>query len=119
VILDDEQVRACYYVAAEVLRTRRRIGAPIPAGLHRHYNQLDTAFRGIAPRGPSVVDNAHGGTQSQHEHGVIGTVEVAAMMGIPPRQVRRRADKLGGTLVAGRWLFSRETVAEYAAREGR
>ena len=118
--LDDEQTRAAYYVAAEVIRSRQRTGQPIPAWLRKHYDRPDTAVRGMAPRGHSVAENGDGGTQSQHEqHDVIGSREVGAMLSIAPRQVRRRAGQLGGVLVAGRLLFLRETVAEYARRGGR
>jgi hypothetical protein len=113
---DDELLRASYYCASEIIRGRRRTGQPIPEWLRRHYNQLDTQIKGMSPRGPSVAENAFGAPQSAHGD-VIGTREAAAMLSIAPRQARRRADQLGGALVAGRWLFLRDSVAEYA--EGR
>jgi hypothetical protein len=116
-ILSDEQVRAAIYCCSALIRSRRRTGAPIPDWMKKHYALLDTQIKGMAPRGPSVAGNADGGTQSQHD--VIGTREVAAMLSIAPRQVRRRADQLGGALVAGRLLFLRETVADHARKGGR
>lgn len=113
-ILDDEQTRAALYCVAALVRSRLRCGQPVPTWLHRHFRDLDAAVRGMSPRGPSVVENADGGTQSKDD--VIGSVEVAKMLSLAPRQVRRRARQLGGTLVAGRWLFMRETVADYAER---
>jgi hypothetical protein len=109
-----DDLRAAYYCCSEVLRTRRRVGAPIPDWMTAYFRRLDAAYRGMAPRGPSVVENGDEGTQSKDD--VIGSVEVAKMLSLAPRQVRRRATQLGGTLVAGRWLFMRETVAEYAER---
>jgi hypothetical protein len=117
VILNDEQTQAAYYCVAALVRSRQRGGQPIPAWLHRHYSQLDTVVRGSAPRGASVAGNADGASHSQDA--VIGTTETAEMLSLTPRQVRRRADQLGGRLIGDRWLFSPQNVADYAARGGR
>ncbi len=86
--------------------------------MRQHFNKLDAAYRGMSPTGHSVAGNADAAPQSKDVDGVVGTAEAAAMLNIPARQVRRRADQLGGVLVAGRLLFLRKTIAEHA-RGGR
>jgi hypothetical protein len=114
-ILDDEQTRIAYYVASEILRSRRRLGQPIPQWLFAHYKQLDAAYRGMSPRrhdGPEIGADA---PQSGHAD-LMGTRQVADMLGLSARQVRCRADQLGGVRVCGRLLFMRESVVNYRKR---
>jgi hypothetical protein len=112
----DEFLHASYYCAAEIVHGRRRSGAPIPQWLREHHQRLDAAIRGMSPRGQHVAGNASSGTQSQDA--VIGTRQAAQMLNMAPRQVRRHAQELGGMLIGDRWLFSRQNVADYAARGG-
>jgi hypothetical protein len=116
-LLDDEFLRASYYCVNEIIHSRRRTGAPIPAWMRRHYNQLDNQIKALAPRGALVVENAGGVPQSQHAHGVIGSRQAGEMMGIPAREVRRHAEEWGGAFIAGRWLFSADNVVNYMRRD--
>jgi hypothetical protein len=115
--LDGVDLRRAYYTCSEVLRNRRLTGAPIPQWLKEHHQRLDALVRGFAPSGASDGVPGDSAQQSAHD-AVIGSAQVARLLGIAPREVRRRAEQLGGTLVAGRWLFLREAVADYAARGG-
>jgi hypothetical protein len=115
--LDDEQTRAAYYVAAEVIRSRQRLGQPVPAWLRKHYALLDTAVR-VSPTRQAVAENGDCATQSAHGE-IIGTREVAEMLGLTRRQVQRQAGQLGGARVCGRLLFPRADIADYARRGGR
>jgi hypothetical protein len=105
-------VRCALYCATEVVRSRQRTGQPIPQWLREHHQRLDTAVRGFAPRGQPVGVIADSAQQSQHE-AVVGSAQVARMLDLPCREVRRRAEQLGAVMVAGRWLFSRENVVNY------
>jgi hypothetical protein len=117
VTLDDEFLRAAYYCCSEVLRTRRRVGVPIPDWLHAYYRRLDAAYRGLSPTRHPVVGN---GVLDRHSnHDVIGTAQVAQMLNLTARQVQRSAGQLGGTRVCGRWLFIRAEIAETVERRYR
>jgi hypothetical protein len=118
VTLDDELLRAAYYCCSEVLRTRRRVGVPIPDWLHAYYRRLDAAYRGLSPTRHPVAGN---GVLDRHSRDgeIIGTREVAEMLGLTPRQVQRRAGQLGGTRVCGRLLFLRAEIAETVERRYR
>jgi hypothetical protein len=112
--LTGDDLRAAYYVASEVIRTRRRTGQPIPDWLRKHYTLLDAAMR-VSPTRQPVVEN---GAPDQHSRDdIIGSREVAAMLNLTERQVQRRAAQLGGTRVCGRLLFLRADIADHA--EGR
>ncbi len=105
-MLDDTGIRAAYYCAAEVMRTRRRTGQPIPEWLHRHYNTLDHHIRMSRPR----HHHDAGGEQSDT---TLTAREVATMIGLSTRQVQRRATQLGGRLVAGRYQFTLDAILEH------
>ena len=94
----DKHLRANFYCAAEVLRSRQRTGEPVPAWLRQHHRQLDTAFRM---------------SQSGHEN-CSDAGEAAELLRKSKRQCQRLASDLGGQIVGGRWLFSRAAVVEYA-----
>ncbi|HWY01255.1 MAG TPA: helix-turn-helix domain-containing protein [Mycobacterium sp.] len=109
----DDELRANYYLCAEVIRSRRRTGQPIPEWMRRHFNQLEAQFKGMSPTRHPVVGNGDCAPQSQHGD-IIGTREVAEMLKLTPRQVQLRANQLGGVRVCGRLLFMRAEIAEWA-----
>ncbi len=112
--LSGPEIRAAYYVASEVIRSRQRNGQPIPAWMRRHFNQLDTAVRVSRPRHD---EREIGGREEQSRHAnAIGAREAAEILKLSPRQVQRRASELGGQMVCGRLLFMRDTVVDYAQR---
>jgi hypothetical protein len=44
---------------------------------------------------------------------ICGTAEAAALLGLCPRQAQKLAPRIGGTLVSGRWVLSRQAVMTY------
>lgn len=105
-ILSDTEIRAAYYATAELVRRRRRTGAPIPDAVRWFFDRLDRAIRdGPESAKPEDVPHQDG----------IGTGLAAAILGIPERQVRRIAADLEGTRIGRDWVFSRAAVEEYAA----
>jgi hypothetical protein len=99
-------LQACYFCVAEVIRTRRRVGAPIPGWMRAHYDQLDTEIRGMSRRRHKIPEIGCGQPQSDEW---IGVRETAEILKLSKRQVQRIASDLGGQLISGRWVFNRDT----------
>jgi hypothetical protein len=112
-ILDDEQTRAAYYTAAEVIRSRQRSGQPIPPWLKQHHALLDAAIRDDESRTRQRgAENGDQGRQSE----LIGTRQAAELLHLSSREVQRSAADLGGRLVGHGWVFSRDAVIMHARR---
>ncbi|WP_420220534.1 helix-turn-helix domain-containing protein [Mycobacterium marinum] len=75
---------------------------------------LDALARGFADETPSRAQ------ESQSEHDVpLSADEAAEILGCSTQWVRRIAADLDGRQVAGRWIFHRSAVMDYAeARRG-
>lgn len=101
--LDGQQQQAVRYCVREVMRRRLLTGVPIPNWLRRLDRDLSMSACGPKTQVP----------QEELET-TIDTAEAAALLGYSTRHVRRIAADLDGRLVAGRWIFHRRTVAEYA-----
>ncbi|RFZ48240.1 hypothetical protein MSS2_04756 [Mycobacterium marinum] len=111
--LSQQDLRAAYYCAAEVIRHRRRTGQPLPDWLRRHYAALDAAVLMSRSRHESESVPAQLGQEQ------ITAQEVADMLGCSKRQTLRLAADLDGRIVGGRWLFPRSAVGQYVAERGR
>jgi len=108
---DDEHLRASYYCAAALIRTRQRSGEPIPEWLRRHYRRLDAAM--------SRPGHESGSDGEQLEDDTLITArETAELPGKSKRQCQRIAADLDGKIIGGRWLFSRAAVIDYAEEKG-
>ncbi|GJO31551.1 hypothetical protein NJB1507_40840 [Mycobacterium marinum] len=107
--LSQQDLRAAYYCAAEVIRHRRRTGQPLPDWLRQYFAALDAAVRMSRSRHESESVPAQLGQEQ------ITAQEVADMLGCSKRQALRLAADLDGRLVGGRWLFPRSAVEQYAA----
>jgi hypothetical protein len=103
-----------YYCCAEVIRTRRLAGQPIPQWMRDHYRRLNNQIHAAASQPSHGNDeNADGPTQLDQRDWIIA-VEAAAVLGLSKRQVTRIADKLEGQIRGGRWWFRRDAVIQYA-----
>jgi hypothetical protein len=111
--LSADELRACYYCAAEVLRRRQLSGQPIPEWMRRHFDQLDAEVR--MSRSGHQFDDAVRELGSGPTSPLISADEAAQILGLSKRQTLRLAVALQGELISGRWLFQRETVKTYAA----
>lgn len=110
--LSDEDLRAAYYCAGEVLRGRRLRGQPIPAWLRTLFDHLDSEVRASHTRQQSRSDE----TQLKSDDW-IGSGQAAVILGWSQRRVQRRAADLDGRSIGGRLAFREAVVVEYA--EGR
>jgi len=107
--LAGDDLHAAYYCAAEVTRSRRRTGQPIPAWLRRHYDSLDAEIR-VSDLGRE----SDGDTGQLDQDTLITAREAALIIGCSKRQAQRlAAADLGGQIIGGRWLVKLSAVMEY------
>ncbi|MGV9331057.1 helix-turn-helix domain-containing protein [Nocardia sp. NPDC003726] len=99
--LSDLEVEWAYYCLAEMMRHRRRIGAPIPDHIRRLFDRLGNARDAEEPD-PRI------------ESDEISAETAAAILGCSPQWVRKIAADLDGVHVGRIWVFNRATVEEYA-----
>jgi hypothetical protein len=109
--LGDQEIRAAYYCASEILRSRRLGGQPIPAWLRRWYARLDAELKLSRTRQDFDAPAAE---LAAAQDLWIGTPEAAALLGWSLRQIQRRATDLEGRIIAGRYVFRESTVRTYA-----
>ncbi|MGW3542046.1 helix-turn-helix domain-containing protein [Nocardia niigatensis] len=106
--LDPESVRQCRYAVAEVIRSRRRIGVPIPAWLRGLHERLDLELQAVMS-GDGPESEA-----AQSDSDLVSAPEASALLGCSARHVRRLAADLGGRRIGREWVFTRAEVVEYA-----
>jgi hypothetical protein len=117
---DFDELRASYYCAAELIRSRQRIGQPIPEWLRKHLNQLDEQIRSANLQDQVRKAKSRPGLQSASDAGqlepqdLITAREVAMILGCSKRHAVRLACDLDGRIIGNRWLFNRNTVIDYA-----
>lgn len=113
--LNTQETRAAYFVAAEAIRARRRIGRPIPEPLHRLFTRLDLEIR-VSSSGHQT----HGAAAQSETEQLIGSNEAGQLLGLSRRQTQRLSADLDGRIIAGRWVYSKRTVLDYLeARNGK
>ena len=100
-------VQAARYCARVVADHYRHIKVPLPPQLQEHLLQLEN-------HNSSVTGTETQSSAAQSDHDLVGTVEAADILRCSREYVCRIATDLDGQLVAGRWLFQRHTVTEYA-----
>lgn len=101
--MNRHELECAYYCAVEVLNNRRLRGQAIPDWLKRYHDRVDAAWLTASAHGPETGSTAW-------ESPTIGVAEMAALLGVSPRHVRRIADTLGGRRVSGTWVFNRATA---------
>ena len=106
--LAGDDLHAAYYCAAEVTRSRRRTGQPIPAWLRNHYDNLDAHIRLSDFGQESGCD-----TGPLDQDRLITAREASTLMVCSKRQAQRQAPKLGGQIIGGRWLLSLNAVKQH------
>lgn len=109
--LTDEQTRLALYAVTDLLTRRLRGGQPVPAGLYRFREQLDTSVRGSENYSPPTQ-------LTGDDEELIDTTEAAQILGCSDRWVRTIRTDLDGLNIGGRWVFKRHTVMEYAEMRG-
>lgn len=104
VTLDDLTVRQAAHAVNELIRRRRLAGARTQLWLAGLADKLTTATADGNPK--SVA--------TQHSKQPIDTAQAALILGVTPRRIRQLAADLDGQHIAGRWVFNRDTVTDYA-----
>ncbi|GAC81154.1 hypothetical protein SAMN04488550_1172 [Gordonia malaquae] len=101
--VSDDQARLIVYVTAEFVRRRQLTGQPIPEQVRRLLAEASAYGTSERP-------------QEQHSEpdDLIDTETASRILRCTSRNVRRIATDLDGEQVAGRWIFRRATVNEYA-----
>ncbi|WP_353109626.1 hypothetical protein [Gordonia sp. (in: high G+C Gram-positive bacteria)] len=100
--VSDDQARLIVYVTAEFVRRRQLTGQPIPEQVRRLLAEASAYGTSERPR------------EQHSEPDLIDTETAAAILHCTSRNIRRIATDLDGEQVAGRWIFHRATVTEYA-----
>jgi hypothetical protein len=104
--LTDDHARAARYCVSETVRRRLLAGIPVPAWLRTLDHHLARSVDGPETE---VVQQ-----QSKLSDQPIDTAEAAAIIGCTDRHIRRIAADLDGQRIAGRWIFHRPNVTDYA-----
>jgi len=89
-----------------------RFGRPMPESVRRARGILDRAIT-CALSQSRQPDRGEVG--ELFEDNMIGTGEAAKLLGCDRKTVQRRAESLGGQLVAGRYVFDRNELDELGA----
>lgn len=103
--LDTTQTNVALWVLAEFKRRRRIVGQPIPAAVADLHTHLLMSGNGPAP------EPARAQSKPAEQ---VDTHQAADLLGITPRHVRRIAADLDGQRIAGRWIFNRNNIIDYA-----
>ncbi|WP_204807778.1 helix-turn-helix domain-containing protein [Mycobacterium riyadhense] len=105
--LTDDQVEAALFAVSDLVARRRMFGQPIPSAVVALRQQLLIAA--------SVHGSENNSDAEQLEDELIDSDEAAEILGCSTRWVRTIITDLEGRKVAGRWVFHRQTVIDYAA----
>lgn len=92
-------------------RTRKLNGLPASAAhraLAETLSQAMSAARQCDVAEPEPLKNY------PQQQPTIPTEDAARMLGLSKRQTQRLAPKLGGKIIAGRWLLDEEAIREHA-----
>lgn len=102
-----DDFRVAFRCVSELLDRRRLQCAPVPAWLVEHYHRM----RAMSACGHEF---GSGPAELAEDHDELTTEEVAEMLNLSTRQVRRNAEAIGGVKPGRDWVFDRESVERYA-----
>ncbi|WP_448221954.1 hypothetical protein [Gordonia iterans] len=106
--ISTDQAALVRYVTAEFVRRRQLCGQPIPERVRRLLAE-------VSAHGTSHRDTE---PDSKSENDLIDTAQAAQIIGVSTRRIRGIAADLDGQQIAGRWVFARRAVTEYAEAKG-
>lgn len=113
VLLFGEAIEAARYAVEVAQRSRARNGL-LPL------RSLEVLLQVLSPRGRADVEAGEVLEDESRNLVMVTTEEAARLLGCSPRQARRLAPCLDGTLAGGRWLLDRQSVLDHiAGRETR
>ncbi len=102
VLLTGPSIEAARYAVQVTRRARQRNNLPAAP-------QLDALWAALSAGGHPASRDEHTGRGGD----LLSVSAAAELLGCSNRTVRRLAPKLGGKLVSGRWVLSRQAVAEH------
>lgn len=106
-----DDFRVAFRCVSELLDRRRLQCVPVPGWLVEHYHSM----RAMSACGH---DFGSGAAELDEEHDTMTTEEVAEMLNLSTRQVRRNAEAIGGVKLGRDWAFDCESVERYADERG-
>lgn len=113
VVLSGPALKEARNMALIAVKHRKQSGIP-----HRDYAALACEFgAAMAAAGQSDVRSPAISKAVAVEQPTVPIAEAAVRLGLSPRQARRLAKKLGGQIIAGRWLVHEAALNEHI--EGR
>lgn len=112
--LNSTDLRACRWAVETVRRGLRQV----PPSVERVAARLPGAIAAVeqaemSASGPGFGFNPEELMSWGNDSEPLDVPQVAVLLGVTERHVRRRAEALGGRKVAGRWLFPAQTIAEH------
>ncbi|WP_142391424.1 helix-turn-helix domain-containing protein [Mycobacterium sp. ENV421] len=115
VVLTGKWLDAAHQAVLIANRTRKHNGLPASAA----YSALASAFSiaAMSRVGQSDVGETAAVQHFPREQPTVPISEAAEQLGLSRRQVQRIANKLGGRIIAGRWLLDQTAIDEH--QEGR
>ncbi|MGV0717858.1 helix-turn-helix domain-containing protein [Mycolicibacterium sp. XJ662] len=95
----------------------RESGAVVNAAAHCARIALDAYDKLGKPMPPELLawvdEQLGGGGSDPGTETLLSAAEVATLLGISPRAVRKAAAKLGGRKAGSQWVFERKAVDSY------
>ncbi|MET8872933.1 hypothetical protein [Nocardia sp. NPDC004604] len=104
-------IALAHWLAAREITARKRAGIPVPERLRIHAATL----AGLLESAAGLDDNAPGASSSSSKQAIdyLTAAQAGAVLGVTPRQARRLGARIGGQLVAGRWVFDPDALTEH------
>ncbi|ORW85975.1 hypothetical protein AWB92_26730 [Mycobacterium sp. IEC1808] len=108
--LAGDDLEAAFYVVERFIEGLRAGGPPVPKQVNAWFLKVRLAWE------MSGCGHENDDAPPELAQELIDTAEVASVLNVTTRQVRRLVNDLDGRKHAGVWLFPRQTVIEYAER---
>lgn len=103
-----DDLDSAHYVAARLIDGLRAGAPPVPRQV------IDWCLRVRLAWEMSADGHENNGATGELDQELIDTAEVASILNVTPRQVRRLVNDLDGRKHGGVWLFPLQAVLDYA-----
>jgi hypothetical protein len=110
VVLTSDWLHTTLQAVLIASRSRRHNGLPNNAA---HAELAGALADAMAAHGQSDVPQPEGLQHFPQEQPTVTVDEAAEQLGLSRRQTRRLAPRLGGKLIAGRWLLDQVAITEH------
>lgn len=110
-MLTEQDLRRILFSVIELHERQRRKEAPMRAPWTPEL--IEKVCRAITEVSRPRQSKTRGQSHSKHADKLLSARQVSTRLGWSVRRVQRRAAKLGGELVDGRWMFSVAAIDEH------